>query len=29
MRAGLSDEEIEAWRRRDAATEARINRFRP
>jgi hypothetical protein len=29
VRAGLSDEEIEAWRRRDAATGARINRFRP
>lgn len=25
----LSDEEIEAWRRRDAATEARIKGFRP
>ena len=28
VRAGLSDEQIEAWRRRDAATEARNARFR-
>jgi hypothetical protein len=28
VRAGLSDAEIEVWHRRDAATEARISRFR-
>jgi hypothetical protein len=28
VRAGLSDEEIEAWRQRDAATEKRLNNFR-
>ena len=27
VRAGLSGEEIEAWRRRDAAAEARISGF--
>ena len=28
VRAGLIDEEIDAWRRRDAATETRIKSFR-